>query len=391
MGQAQGSSDRVQSPYDLVDLFCGCGGGSAGFLASGAFRHLYAADIDRWACATYSRNLGQRPDMVDLRNLATQPEHWASQLRRDGQGSMVLLGGPPCQGFSSHVKMKGDRHDRNTLVGTFATLAVALHPDVVVMENVPDLVSDRWWSVFCALRDELATAGYYVRARILNFAQLGVPQERFRLVLLASLAGRPTFPSIQRRTPAEFSIVKEWIGHLPPIESGQVDPADPMHEASRHRASTLEIIKQVPPDGGSRPANVGPACLQRAREAYGGYTDVYGRLAWSQTASTITARCRTPSCGRFVHPEQHRGLTAREAALLQTFPSDWIFEGPFDDRYKQIGNAVPPLGMRAFAEHIVAGFPSYEDEIGLFEVTDRPVGTSFSVLIPGIRRRGGTL
>jgi DNA (cytosine-5)-methyltransferase 1 len=84
-------------------------------------------------------------------------------------------------------------------------------------------------------------------------------------------------------------------------------------------------------------------------------------------------------------------MTAREAALLQTFPESWIFEGPFDDRYKQIGNAVPPLGMRAFADHIAAAFPSHEDEIGLFEVTNSSVGSSFSVLIPGIRKRGGIL
>ncbi len=391
MREALASSDLGPPLYDLVDLFCGCGGGSAGFVAGRAFRPLYAADIDKWACATYERNLGHRADQVDLRSMAEEPDRWASKIQRGRQGPLVVLGGPPCQGFSSHVKMKGDRHDRNTLVGVFAKLAIALRPEVAVMENVPDLVSDRWWPVFCKIRDELSDAGYHVRARILNFAQLGVPQERFRLVLIARLAGRPTFPCIERQTPAEYSSVKEWIGHLPTIESGQVDHNDPMHAASRHRASTLEIIKQVPFDGGSRPANVGPACLQRAREAYGGYTDVYGRMAWSQTASTITARCRTPSCGRFVHPDQHRGLTAREAALLQTFPENWIFEGPFDDRYKQIGNAVPPLGMRAFAEHIAAAFPSYEDEVGLFEVADTPVGSSFSVLIPGIRRRGGIL
>ncbi len=377
--------------YDLVDLFCGCGGGSAGFAASGAFRHLYAADVDKWACATYGRNLGHQPEMTDLRQLAAEPAQWVTKLRGASTGQLVVLGGPPCQGFSSHVKVKGDRHGRNTLVGTFAALAVALRPEIIVMENVPDLVSERWWPVFQSFRSELTDAGYSVRAKILNFAQLGVPQERFRLVLLATLGREPTFPNVKRHTPAEYSTVKEWIGNLPSLESGQVDPSDPMHEASKHRASTLEIIRQVPLDGGSRPANVGPDCLRRAREAYGGYTDVYGRMGWSQTASTITARCRTPSCGRFVHPDQHRGLTAREAALLQTFPDHWTFEGPFDDRYKQIGNAVPPLAMQAFAEHIAADMPSSNDEVGLFEVANIPVGSSFSVLIPGIRKRGGIL
>lgn len=391
MHRPTGDSNPGRSSYDLVDLFCGCGGASAGFMASGSFRHLYAADIDKWACATYERNLAFRPNMVDLRALAAQPDQWASDIGGNRRGPLVVLGGPPCQGFSSHVKMKGDRHGRNTLVSVFGQLAVALRPAHVVMENVPDLVSDRWWPVFRELRETLREAGYNVRARIVNFAQLGVPQERFRLVMLASLAGSPTFPQIRRRGTQEFSTVKEWIGHLPPVSSGGIDPFDPMHEASKHRASTLQIIRQVPRDGGSRPADVGPECLRRARDAYGGYTDVYGRLAWSGTAPTITARCRTPSCGRFVHPEQHRGLTAREAGLLQTFPGDWFFEGPFDDRFKQIGNAVPPLAMQAIAEHLVSGPPSGIDEVGLFEVKDRPVGASFSVLIPGIRRRGGVL
>lgn len=377
--------------YDLVDLFCGCGGASAGFLATGAYSHLYAADIDQWACQTYEANLGHRPENRDITELIAQADQWASELRNKSSRPMVLVGGPPCQGFSSHVKTKGDRHGRNTLVGVYGKLATSLRPDVIVMENVPDLVSDRWWPVFCAFREDLNNAGYAVRARILNFAQLGVPQERFRLVMIATLEGRPTFPAVQRSTPGEFSTVKEWIGHLNPVENGEVDPDDPMHEASKHRKSTLEIIRQVPLDGGSRPADVGPECLRRVRDAHGGYTDVYGRLSWSATATTITARCRTPSCGRFLHPEQHRGLTAREAGLLQTFPSTWTFCGPFDDRYKQIGNAVPPLGMRTFADHIADGLPERSREVGLFEVADKPVGSSFSVLIPGIRRRGGVL
>jgi DNA (cytosine-5)-methyltransferase 1 len=391
MARAAERSYASEPAYNLVDLFCGCGGASAGFMASGAFRHLYAADIDEWACRTFENNLGHRPAALDLTELLADAERWAEDLQSRGTGRLVLFGGPPCQGFSSHMKTKGDRHGRNTLVAVFGQLAAALRPDIIVMENVPDLVSDRWWPVFCDLRETLRNVGYRVRARIVNFAQLGVPQERFRLVMLAALTSEPTFPPIQRRNRWEYSTVKEWIGHLPAVNSGQADPLDPMHKAPKHRPSTLEIIRQIPLDGGSRPPDVGPACLRRVRDAYGGYTDVYGRLAWSETAATITARCRTPSCGRFLHPEQNRGLTAREAGLLQTFPSDWLFAGTFDDRFKQIGNAVPPLAMQAIASNIAAGFPAHDDEVGLFEVTDRSAGASFSVLIPGIRRRGGLL
>ena len=123
-----------------------------------------------------------------------------------------------------------------------------------------------------------------------------------------------------------------------------------MHITSKHRPETIEILKKVPKDGGNRPHGVGPECLDKVA----GFYDVYGRLAWDKTAVTITARCRTPSCGRFVHPEQDRGLSVREAALLQGFPEDFYFEGPFDDKYKQIGNAVSPIFSARLAGHVLS-------------------------------------
>jgi DNA (cytosine-5)-methyltransferase 1 len=389
-----GKSPGQPTPVSgFIDLFSGCGGASAGFLATGRYKHVYAADNDLWANATYERNLGIAPEQLDLSLLATAKARkgWAERLCIEAHTRVVLFGGPPCQGFSSHVKMRGDRHGRNDLFSIFGDLALEVQPEVVMIENVADLVAQRSWDLFADLRSRLVNAGYSVRARIVNMAQLGVPQERFRTVVLASRSQRPTFPAPMVTDPARFSTVKDWIGELPPVASGECDPSDLMHEASRHRTATLDIIKQVPLDGGMRPAGVGPPCLLRARESFGGYTDVYSRLGWSEPAPTITARCRTPSCGRFVHPEQHRGLTAREAALLQTFPRNWYLCGPFDDRFKQVGNAVPPLAARAFADHIASGFPTSDTEVGVFEVEDKPVGASFSVLIPGIRKRGGVL
>jgi len=366
---------------------------SAGFTATNQIDVVYAADNDPWANASYERNLGHAPDGRDLLELrdADRRAAWMAARREEiGNSPFLLAGGPPCQGFSSHVKTKGDLRNRNQLFVLFGELAVELEPDVIMIENVGDLVSERSWPLFEDLRTALRNAGYNVRARVVNMAQLGVPQERFRTVVLASRHEVPTFPTVSH-TPGNFSTVKEWIGDLPPVRSGERDPSDPMHEASKHRESTLEIIRSVPRDGGSRPRGVGPDCLDRTYGAHGGYTDVYGRLGWSSAAPTITARCRTPSCGRFTHPEQDRGLTAREAACLQTFDRDWHFVGPFDDRFKQIGNAVPPLAARAFGRHIAAGFPTVDDEVGVFEVEDKPVGSSFSVLIPGIRKRGGRL
>ena len=376
--------------WSLVDLFCGCGGASSGFLATGDYEHAYAADNDPWAVATYERNLGHSPHQVDLGVVAdSDATGWADTVRSACVYPMVLVGCAPCQGFSSHVKTRGDRHNRNPLLRALGELAVELDPEAVFIENVPDLFAERNWESFVALRSKLESAGYDVRGRIVNLADLGVPQERFRAVVLARRGGIPTFPAV-RVDPSGFSTVREWIGELPPVSSGETDLGDPMHQASSHRRRTIEIIQQVPVDGGSRPVGVGPQCLDDARGAFGGYTDVYGRLWWDKPAPTITARCRTPSCGRYVHPEQHRGLTAREAALLQTFDAGWHFVGPFDDRYKQIGNAVPPLAAKAFAAHIAAGFPAVANEVGVLEIEGTPIGESFSVLIPGIRKRRET-
>jgi len=124
-----------------------------------------------------------------------------------------------------------------------------------------------------------------------------------------------------------------------------------MHITSKHRPDTVKLLRAIPPDGGSRSA-LPPEMVRDCHKSVDGFRDVYGRLWWDRPSVSITARCRTPSCGRFTHPEQHRGLSVREAALLQSFPDDWIFEGPFDDKYKQIGNAVPPLLAKAIAENI---------------------------------------
>ncbi len=191
--------------------------------------------------------------------------------------------------------------------------------------------------------------------------------------------------------PHEFRTVRQAIGHLPPLSPGEAHPKDTMHVTSAHRKSTVELLSKVPKDGGSRPPGLGPKCLDKARGKFGGYTDVYGRLAWKRPALTITARCRTPSCGRFAHPEQNRGLSVREAALLQGFPQAFLFEGPFDDKFKQIGNAVSPLIAKHFAEHMYAEYQRIRQNgyisVDLSSDIQESIGHGFSILINGIKRR----
>jgi len=186
----------------------------------------------------------------------------------------------------------------------------------------------------------------------------------------------------------EFRTVKQAIAHLPALEAGGSDPLDPMHITSKHRPSTVDLIRLIPSNGGSRkalPVGVGPACW----DGVDGFRDVYGRLWWDRPAVAITARCRTPSCGRYVHPEQHRGLTVREAALLQGFPEDTFFEGPFDDKFKQIGNAVSPQFARIVAEHLAREWSANHDDPARDaheEKLELPLVKSFSSAIAGIKK-----
>ena len=337
--------------YDFVDLFCGAGGMSYGFHKvgelTGRYRWAGAIDVNQHAMDTYFTNYHCKPENVNLGEASIDEIKSALHLNPDND--LILIGCAPCQGFSAHRKKDHRGPDkRNTLVGKFAEIAVQLNPKLIIMENVPDLLAKKHWHHFEAFKDIVEKAGYHITVNILNMADFGVPQSRFRTVLLASKDFIPTLPSPAFK-PNQYRTVRDAIGYLPPLTAGGVDPNDPMHMTSHHRKETIEILKQVPKDGGNRPQGVGPKCLDRVA----GFYDVYGRLAWDKTAVTITARCRTPSCGRFTHPEQDRGLSVREAGLLQGFPKDFYFEGPFDEKFKQIGNAVSPIFSTRLAAHVL--------------------------------------
>ena len=385
---------RRVSRFGLIDFFSGCGGTSTGFsLASvpGADVELVAGvDIDASACETFER-MHNRPALcLDVRELLDEPRRLRALHKEWDLGRfdrVILIGCSPCQGFAAHRKAVDRDDPRRHLFTVFTEIARRLDPDAIFMENVPDLFSRKHWPYYASGRKILEKSGYTVRSRIYNFAGFGLPQERFRVVIIAMKDSfqLPDAPF----GPGDFSTVREAIGNLPPLDAGQVCSTDSMHRTSNHRRSTIEILKRVPVDGGNRPVGVGPECLDRAREKHGGYTDVYGRLAWDRPSVTVTARCRTPSCGRFAHPEQHRGLSIREAALLQGFPAGFVFEGNFDDKFKQIGNAVPPLVAKQFAEHIIRQLMGLQLTLETSSETDvvAPVGPGFAVTINGIKRR----
>lgn len=347
LGGHRGAAGTVQ----VVDLFCGAGGLSAGFEIVGravpSYRLAAAADFDPASVLTYSANLPIAPACVDLAKVGDNPSDFVRSLGLDRSAPVVVLGGPPCQGFSAHRKKDAGAPDtRNGLIEAFAKICLAIQPDFVVFENVPEVTSKKHWKHFEKLRRDLEAAGYFTKAQIHNLASFGVPQARFRTLLIA---GRKPFEfPVGFLQASEYRTVRQAIGHLPAIKPG-VSDVDPMHVTSKHRPSTIATIAQVPADGGSRPKGVGPRCLQEVD----GFRDVYGRLYWERPANTITGFARNPASGRFAHPAQNRGLSIREAALLQGFPPDYEFQGPMDARFLQVGNAVPPVFAVYLAAHLL--------------------------------------
>lgn len=387
------TSDPQTAPIDVVDVFCGCGGLSAGFRLLSRFIPAYrlagALDIDSDAIRTYRQNLGLCPIQADAHEVATRPAAWdrfERQLDRRPGNLTFVVGGPPCQGFTSHRKAIDTCDHLNRLFVDFARIAVRLEPEVIVMENVPELVTVRSWPFYVQATKLLKRAGYVARTRIYNLAGFGLPQERFRCLTVAMR--RPfAMPEPYLDRP-EFRTVRRAIGELPALTPGTPHERDPDHWTAAHRSTTVATIAAVPKDGGRRPLHVGPDCLRRIAAMYGrtGYDDVYGRLWWDRPSVTITGSARNPASGRFVHPEQNRGLSVREAARLQGFPPGFSFTGSFDSRFTQVGNAIPPTVAAHIAGHLLAELLTPRQSPPPGSDIHQPVGTSFSRLIAGIKK-----
>jgi len=332
------------SVLKAIDLFAGAGGLTVG-LGQAGFRVVGAVENSKLACDTYADN---HPKVhlwrQDIRELDGAEVLRVLALER---GQLDLLAGcPPCQGFSSIRTLNGARlvtEPRNDLLTEYARLVKELLPKAILMENVPGLAQDQR---MVELVDLLEDLGYPAReaAQVLNAADYGVPQSRRRLVLVATRVGPldPVTPLPRRST------VRDAIGHLEaPGSTG-----DPLHDLPERRSARISaLIRRVPADGGSR---LDLDEQLQCHEGFSGFKDVYGRMAWDRPAPTITGGCHNPSKGRFIHPDQHRAITLREAALLQGFPADYTFRL---DRGKlaaavMIGNALPPGFVAAHARPV---------------------------------------
>lgn len=354
-------SGKMKGSIDVIDFFSGCGGMSLGFASLSEKNNIYniigGVDINEIALKSFHKNYNAKTLNKDIKEMYLNNEHDAIRdyfgITREKKRPLVVIGCAPCQGFSAHGKKNWDKKEddeRNTLIGAFTDIIVTFEPDFIVMENVPEILGKKYQQHYNEAKEVLEAKGYSIKQDVYNSATFGVPQARFRAILIASRNPFSLPPKLLSQE--EFVTVKDAIGDLPIIESGEYSETDIYHRSSTHKQSTIDTISQVPKDGGSRPKGVGPKCLDKVN----GFSDVYGRLSWNKPSITITKSSRNPASGRFSHPVQNRGLTIREAARIQSFPDGFLFEGNLEQCFQQIGEAVPPLLSLAVATQIAIEF-----------------------------------
>ena len=327
-----------KTKINAIDLFCGVGGLTKGLEKSGIKVNL-GVDIDPACNFPYSANNSGVFLEKSINKLSGSD---IEGFFEDG-AIRLLAGCAPCQTFSTYNRTSGSDDERWWLLLEFGRLIKETLPEIVTMENVPGLIKQ---AVFKTFKNNLLQLGYKVESKIINCSKYGLPQNRRRLVLLASKLG-----SIRLLDPSEFSdkankTVKETIGALEPIEAGCFLPNDLLHKSAGLSDLNLQRIKVSKPGGTWRdwPPDLVAKCHKK--ESGKTYPGVYGRMAWDEPSPTITTQFMGFGNGRFGHPEQHRGLSLREGAMLQGFPKNYKFlkkgEMPVTKVIgRLVGNAVP--------------------------------------------------
>jgi DNA (cytosine-5-)-methyltransferase len=338
-----------------VDLFCGIGGLTHG-LQLANIPVVVGIDVEPSCQYAYEQNNDARFILKDITQLTGRElnNYFTPHTTK------VLVGCAPCQPFSTYslrYKKHREKDNKWRLLYYFANLTEDVLPEILSMENVPQLVHEKVFKDFFL---HLKNLGYHCSWEIVNCADYGVPQCRKRLVLLASLLGDikmipPIYDEKNHRT------VRDAIGSLPPIEDGGVDPIDSLHRSSRLSVINKKRMNQSVPGGSWKDWDDDLRLACHKRSSGKGYQAVYGRMEWDKPSPTITTQYYGYGNGRFGHPEQNRALSMREGALLQSFPPNYQFVNPGHSENNRsigvhIGNAVPvELGRAigiAIADHL---------------------------------------
>ena len=332
----------------FLDLFEGAGGLSNGLMDAG-FECVYSNEIDPVFCKTFKKNHENVfVDNQDINKINID------QSFKKFRNIELVVGGPPCQGFSQKGSRKGINDERNFLFKKFVSVVKIVKPKVFLMENVPNLITSSSGFFYKQIQEEFSLLGYKISSSVLNAYEHGIPQKRRRAFIIGHLTKKDfKFPEKE-----SMKInVYDAISDLPKLKSGEginyikyINPACSNyqktmrknssgiynHIATNHSKDALEKLSLIPPLGDK---NDLPSQL-RTKSIYSG---TWGRIDPHGPSRTITTRFDTPSSGQFTLNDQDRCLTVREAARIQSFPDRFIFHGNKTSQMKQVGNAVPPL------------------------------------------------
>jgi DNA (cytosine-5)-methyltransferase 1 len=337
-----------------VDLFAGAGGATTGLQQAG-IDVLAAVENDSFACASYQVN---HPDVLlketDIRKI--DPVGLRDELGILPGDLGLLKACPPCQGFSTLARGDIDE-ERNDLVLCVSGFARAFEPRVILLENVPGLGRNHRLG---ELISDLKEVGYQFGRYVIDASSLGVPQRRKRLIALGLSAAVPhALPGdLKDVLPADFDLGPRTVADAFSALRQAIASDDPLDTYRKPAGQVLERIKAVPVNGTrfDLPPDLQLACHKKlaAGKDTKSASTAYGRLRLDEPAPTMTTRCTTPACGRFIHPTEDRGITLREAATLQTFPATYKFRGHYGAIERQIGNAVPVRMAKALGLVVAA-------------------------------------
>ena len=346
--------------FRILDLFCGAGGFSSGLDSVDGFETVIGLDFDKYAVETFSKNFENAVGICGDITLKGIKDSIIS-LSKEKSVNMIV-GGPPCQGFSLKGKNLGLLDERNYLFLEFLSIAFEIQPEIIIIENVKNMIQAADGFFIEQIKDKLLNAGYIVNYGIMNSKKYGVPQSRERAIIIASKSKSITLPIGFNKIVS----VRDAISDLSYLESGEGveetfyfnEPESVYqserrknanvlynHKATNHSKIALKKLSFIPPEGDKR-------SLPKSMLGKQKFSTTWSRLRWDDVSPTIDTRFDTPSNGRNSHPNLNRAITPREAARLQSFDDGFKFYGNKTAICKQIGNAVPPLMAKALANQV---------------------------------------
>lgn len=348
--------------FRVLDLFCGAGGFSAGLEINKQFKTVVGLDFDKFAIETFSKNFPKATSICgDILDNEIKNKVINESLKKDVN---MIIGGPPCQGFSLKGKNLGLNDERNFLFKEYLSIVKTLQPEIFIIENVKNILNSSNHFFRDEILKEIHSLGYIVNCGVLNAKNYGVPQNRERAFFIACKNKFINFPN----TLDNVVTVRDAISDLSYLESGQGEILSPyinkpeseyqkflkgkvlqFHKASSHSNLAIEKLKLIPPESGKE-------YLPKKYIGKQKFSTTWSRLEWNNISPTIDTRFDTPSNGKNSHPYLNRAITPREAARIQSFKDDFYFYGPKVAVCKQIGNAVPPLLANAIGNQICLEF-----------------------------------